>query len=214
MSFLRSTLSWLMLATGWSGGDVPGDPFAMADESAPPLAIVSAVSRRIHPATTPVVGDIDLLGPDNIEPRLGGPTQLVVGFDGDVHATSGGEVTCANVMLSSGMCLSVTGSGTPTLTIAMHGTPRNQCVQVSLMNIPGLPHTDEPDFTVRPILGDVNLDGVVNLIDLHLVKKHWFQGGPNPLVEFLSDVNVDGVINIVDLGDLPANMFGYLWECP
>ncbi len=44
--------------------------------------------------------------------------------------------------------------------------------------------------------GDVNQDGVVNVLDLVIVAKHF---GESPLADVSADVNKDGAVNILDL---------------
>ncbi len=47
------------------------------------------------------------------------------------------------------------------------------------------------------ILGDVNNDGIVNILDLTFVAQHI--GVPDPLINLKADVNGDGVVDILDL---------------
>ncbi len=49
------------------------------------------------------------------------------------------------------------------------------------------------------LLGDVVLDGVVNLGDVIYLINYLYRGGPEPLPEWTGDVNSDGVINVGDL---------------
>ena len=50
---------------------------------------------------------------------------------------------------------------------------------------------------IVPLFGDVNRDGVVNILDLILVASSF--GQPVPAGENPADVNEDGIVNIVDL---------------
>lgn len=181
------------------------------------VTLTSAVSRRTHPANTPVVGDVNIMAPGASEPRLGGPTTLVLGFDQNVSAAGGGAVTCANIGLSSGACSGVSGSGTSELTVDMSGATPNSCLTVSLSNLEGPgggAFLGPASLNVKVVRGDVDGDGVTNIVDLNTVKGDLFQGGGGALVDFLSDMNVDGVVNIVDLNDTKANLFGNVGSCP
>jgi hypothetical protein len=56
-----------------------------------------------------------------------------------------------------------------------------------------------PDTTLTPIdgLGDVNEDGLINIVDALLIAQYYV--GLNPDINtLLADVNCDGVINIID----------------
>jgi hypothetical protein len=49
------------------------------------------------------------------------------------------------------------------------------------------------------LLGDVVLDGVVNLGDVIYLINYLYRNGPGPLPEWTGDVNSDGVINVGDV---------------
>lgn len=49
------------------------------------------------------------------------------------------------------------------------------------------------------ICGDVNNDGVVNILDIIFLIDYKFKGGPAPEIMASADVNSDGVINILDI---------------
>lgn len=178
--------------------------------------LTSAVSRKTHPAAAPVVGDIDMLAVGASEPRLGGPTKLVLGFDGNIQAAGGGAVTCANIGLSSGSCDLVSGSGTSELTVDVSGTGANSCLTVTLSNLEGDSgaYVGPGSLNIKVVLGDVDGNGVTNIVDLNTVKGDLFQGGQNPLTDYLSDVDVNGVVNIVDLNTTKGNLFGNVGTCP
>ena len=56
-----------------------------------------------------------------------------------------------------------------------------------------------PDFAPYSICGDVNGDGVVNLIDITYLIDYMYGDGPQPMTFKLSDVNNDGYCNILDI---------------
>jgi len=71
-----------------------------------------------------------------------------------------------------------------------------------------------PDFayTFSPILGDVNNDGVVDVLDLRTVAVYYMvkQGDPNWAEASTYDLNGDRVVDILDLRTTASN-FGYTY---
>lgn len=63
----------------------------------------------------------------------------------------------------------------------------------------------EVDFDSQ-LVSDVNADGVINILDLVLVAKH-FDEMPDDELSPNPDINGDGTVNILDL-TLIANHFG------
>ena len=58
--------------------------------------------------------------------------------------------------------------------------------------------TTSPTSTPTPVIGDVNGDGLVNIVDIGLIVDNYKKtGSPGFIPE---DLNNDGVVNIVDLG--------------
>jgi hypothetical protein len=53
-------------------------------------------------------------------------------------------------------------------------------------------------FTKIQIPGDINHDGVVNIVDIVIVALE-FGHPPPPIVDLRADVNKDGLVNIVDI---------------
>ena len=69
----------------------------------------------------------------------------------------------------------------------------------------GLPESvalGTPGYSQSSLLGDVNGNGIVNILDLVLVASHL---GASDVSD--ADINSDGIINVQDLV-LVANMFG------
>jgi hypothetical protein len=52
---------------------------------------------------------------------------------------------------------------------------------------------------VQPPLGDINLDGNVNVTDVVRLIQYLFKGGPSPNPIEVADVNLDGRISITDV---------------
>jgi hypothetical protein len=66
--------------------------------------------------------------------------------------------------------------------------------------------TNSPrSFTVSsgatPVVGDINLDHIVNSIDFSILNSHWFQNYAQ------ADLNSDGIVNAIDFSMLNANWF-------
>ena len=66
--------------------------------------------------------------------------------------------------------------------------------------------TFESAKVIVPLLGDVNRDGVVNILDVVLVASSF--GQPVPEEGNPADVNEDGIVNIVDLVKVAGAMGG------
>lgn len=180
--------------------------------------LVLAASRKTHGGA----GDFDIPLPlegNAVEPRRHagtspGPTLMMLRFSEPVYGTGGGEVTCANIQLSAGICQSVTGSGTGTLAVGLAGIPQNLCLNIAmndLFDADDQPLVGDNDVNVRVVPGDVESSGVVNITDLNLVKTVLFR--PVTTTHFRRDVNADGVFSIVDLNDVKSNLFGTA-SCP
>ncbi len=60
-------------------------------------------------------------------------------------------------------------------------------------DVPALPQ--EEDF----LCGDVNEDGIVNVLDIMTLVNYVMEGNPDPFSEEAADVNADGFINVLDI---------------
>lgn len=58
-----------------------------------------------------------------------------------------------------------------------------------------------PPPSITPVLGDINLDHIVNAIDYSILNSKWFTTDTN------SDLNKDGIVNAIDYSMLNANWF-------
>jgi hypothetical protein len=52
-----------------------------------------------------------------------------------------------------------------------------------------------------PIVGDINLDHIVNSVDFSILNAHWFTNYAQ------ADFNNDGLVNAIDFSMLNANWF-------
>jgi parallel beta-helix repeat protein len=75
-----------------------------------------------------------------------------------------------------------------------------------------IPHQGEDFYPLMQaygnILGDVNVDGIVDIFDIGYISAHWYPGPPEgPLgYDANSDINYDGVVDIFDIGICSAHM--------
>ena len=169
--------------------------FAYGTEVVEPALLPSTAVVRLTPSSvlSPAVGEllifnVDITGGQNVE-------DFQLTFDYDKSALRYISRSKRNY-LAGGV-----GNGDGTLEMA---TFRVLDVKASTVNVSGyLVATDGfryiPTFesakVITPLLGDVNRDGVVNILDLVLVASKFSQrvsGDP-------ADVNEDGIVNIVDL---------------
>jgi hypothetical protein len=68
-------------------------------------------------------------------------------------------------------------------------------------NPPPPPPGPTPPPPPTPVLGDINLDHIVNSIDYSIMNSDWFSSNPR------SDLNHDGIVNAIDYSLLNANWF-------
>jgi hypothetical protein len=61
--------------------------------------------------------------------------------------------------------------------------------------------TPTPNPPPTPIVGDINLDHIVNAIDFSILNSHWFTNYAP------ADLNNDGLVNAIDFSMLNANWF-------
>ena len=56
-------------------------------------------------------------------------------------------------------------------------------------------------------IGDVNDDGIIDILDIGAVSAHWYPGPPTGPLGYISDAdfNKDGAVNILDVGILSVN---------
>ncbi|HOW72571.1 MAG TPA: dockerin type I domain-containing protein [Phycisphaerae bacterium] len=167
-----------------------------------PPSIIRAVSRRSQGYIA--TADIDLLHPLSgailaAECRLGGPTQIVVTFDRAVQLAVSPEwaVRLAGTAASNGRVTSATANGAE-LTIDIAEAP--EAARLSL-TFPGI--VDEADRVVQDVLnfgvlvGDVNGDGLISILDLLAVRNGLNQ--PTSANNVRIDVSADGTINLLDM---------------
>ena len=70
------------------------------------------------------------------------------------------------------------------------------------------PLTSPWDGTLATKCGDVDDNGLVNIIDLTYLQDYIFGGGDEPIYLCTGDVNGDTLVNIVDMTYLVCYLFG------
>lgn len=163
---------------------------AVADTA--PLRVVSAVSRRIHDGA----GCVDIpLGRQSIEPRtLDGNLELVVRFNQPLAE--------AAVALTGAASLRETRLSDCELSVIVGGAASPQWLTLHLTACVGAAG-GEPlaqDFSLGLLPGDVNRDGMVNMLDARLIQRA--SGSASTPDQALCDLNADGWISQHDVKTL------------
>lgn len=160
--------------------------------ASPPPGLQSVVSRKSHGPAGPL--DLALTGAaavSDIEPRAGGPQQLVFTFD---QTVSSGTVS---VIGGAAAVSGAPGFSGNKLTVNLSGVANRQVVTLALTNIRGTSGTYSGTFSFRVLQGDVNGDRMVNMADQAMASTANGQAANGDNVR--SDINCDGIITAADL---------------
>lgn len=209
----------------WCDGDIDGDGDVDADDlalwdsmqaSAP--AIVSAESVRTH-GTAGEFG-IAILGSDDTECRLGGPSKIVIVFDQNVQAADGTLDT--EVVLSSG---TIAGMSIAGATLTVNTTVGSFCDDCCLtITVSGISAQGAPAVVMTPATMGIRLVacdntagptyGAVNVLDVIRVKQA--SGQPVTGANFRYDADASGgVLNVLDVIRAKQESGGtYTATCP
>ena len=188
----------------------------------PPLS--SVVSRKTHPSSPAVVGDVSLqkdanTHPRGVECRTGGASgnhSIVFTFTNNLVIDAN---TAASVVLGPGSIVTAgTGIGPAAnqYTVNLTGVTNGQYVTVAIANA----HDNAGNIgvvatTMGALLGDTNADGSVNSSDIGQTKSQSFHAVTlGPPANFREDVNVDGSINSSDIGLVKSKSFTALPSSP
>ncbi len=169
----------------WSIEENVTYPFFLSEPQAPVLT--AALSRKTHGS----VGDFDIDLPigstldAGLECRLGGPTQVVLTFDGPADGVA--------VQASTGNVDAVLIEGDQA-TVTLSGVPHATCLTLT---VTAASQQGETEVYIRCLAGDATGDGTVNIFDLVQVRNQLNQA-VSP-INFRADVNADGAVNIFDL---------------
>ena len=159
------------------------------------MQLTGAVSVKTHGASgnfaLPLV--LGPAGSGTVEPRRGGPTQVVFTFNGDIVAADGmisaNEFTIANATFSSA---SISGNE---LTLNLSGVVDQSVVSIALSGLnsaSGAPLSGDSDVEIRALLADADQNRHVNRSDLMLLRQHKDQSVDSS--NFVLDLDLDGLI--------------------
>lgn len=185
-------------------GGQSGVQFTITVQPASPPTMLSAVSRRSHGLSSTF--DIDLLNPPvgrpvSVEPRSGGPTLIIVGFDAPIQGVGGLDTDDVS-LASTGPAGAVTNVSIndAELSVEISGATGPARMEIAF---PGIAHADNEAAAVEEslcfgvLVGDANGDEATNVLDLVSVRNNLntIAGAAS----FRTDTNADGQINVLDL---------------
>jgi hypothetical protein len=156
-----------------------------------PPSLSAAVSRKQQGAASFDL-NLPLSGTAAIEPRTGGPSQLILSFGQTLDTTS-----TLGINFSSG-----TGSASylnsTQISISLSGTTDAQTLTVTLTG-PRVLNGSAGSYTLNigVLLGDIDGSGAVNMADVLTAKLN--SGAGVTSTNFLIDLNADGAINVADV---------------
>jgi hypothetical protein len=172
-----------------------GNSVVLSNYTPTPLALASAVSRKVHGGNATFDLPLSLVAPSTVEPRRG-----PVATDHQLWFTFTNAIASGNVAVTAG---TATIAGTPSIVgnsigVNLTGVPNEQKITITLSNVTDtlgqvLPNTE---VSMRVLLGDSGGDGIVNSGDATQTRSR--SGQPLSLTNFRSDVNSDGAINTGD----------------
>ncbi len=166
------------------------------------VSLTGAVSRRSHGLAGEFDVDLplDSFADAGVEPRVGGPTQVLLTFSGPADGL--------NVQASTGSVDAILVEGAQAR-VELSGVPNATCLVLAVSGVAGM--ESETWVRIRVLAGDVNADGTVNVLDLMQVRNHLNQQAT--AANFRSDVTADGAINVIDLVQV-RNRLNTLAACP
>jgi len=92
---------------------------------------------------------------------------------------------------------SISGSGTPTITVNLTGVTDVQRITVTLNSVSDGTNTGDVPISMGVLVADVNANGAVNASDVALTKSQ--VGQPVTGSNFREDVNANGTISATDV---------------
>jgi hypothetical protein len=173
-----------------AGGYEPSAPAADMEIDKFPMA-TSAVSRKVHGGAGTFDVPLPLNGPTGIECRIGPTYTMVVTFSTSVTVASA-TVTCG-----TGSVGSISGSGTPTITVNLTGVTDAQRITVTLNNVSDGTNSGDVPISMGVLVGDTTANGVVNAGDVSQTKSQVGQTVTSS--NFREDVNANGTISATDV---------------
>ncbi len=187
----------------------------------PPVVDRAAGRRPVLRLTHGAAGGFDqeLLAdpgqPAPIECRIGGPAWLLVNFTRPVQAPAGLHPTAVRIVDAAGAEVPVADIALDhdQLAVMLDAVP----AETVMVSFPGLADARDPTclvtdtFCVRLLPGDVNGDGVADVLDL--VAARTAMAWPVDAARFRLDVNADGIIDLDDLVAIRRHLNTHLAPC-
>jgi uncharacterized protein (TIGR02597 family) len=161
-----------------------------------PVTAISAVSNKVHGATTFGI-PLPLGGSPGIECRTGGITQIVFSFPAAVTVNTALGIQGARVTSGTGSVTGVSGGGTATVTVDFSGVTNAQWITVTLYGVNDGINTNDVTVQAGVLLGDSTGDRSVNSADISQTKSR--SGQTVSATNFRSDVTADGSLNSADI---------------
>ena len=180
-----------------AGGYAPTSPDMTMEIYKAPVA-TSAVSRKVHGGAGTFDVALPLNGPTGIECRTGTAYTMVVNFSTSVTVSSA-TVTCG-----TGSVGSISGSGTPTITVNLTGVTSAQRITVTLNSVSDGTNTGDIPISIGVLVGDVSANGTVNASDVSRTKTQVGQTVTSS--NFREDVNASGTISSTDVAVVKSNV--------
>jgi Dockerin type I domain len=198
--------SGLSQAPLFQGASDAGGGGGGGDSSVTPT-LLSVTSRKTHGGAGTFDVNLNLNGTPSatVEPRLGGPTQLVFTFNTAMTAVDGMlDDTKFTLTNATWVSASIDGSN---LTLNLNNVPDQSYVTVvlnGLTDMAGNPLAGTNAVVVASLYGNVHQGGTVNGVDIQQIKNNLLAAVTS--VNFLSDVNCSGSINAADLQAVKNNL--------
>lgn len=178
----------------------PASPTSASFVVAEPLRLVQAVSRKIHNGVGPL--DVSLTlnpgQPPTVEPRLQGPTEILLHFNKPIRPADG-TLDSNEVVVSVGAVTSL-AMECSTITVAIAPVPDWTWLSLTLSGITDLsgnPLVGQNQLSVIALAGDVNNDSVTSTTDVAQIRVA--VGQPASTQYTREDLNCDGMITTTDL---------------
>lgn len=188
----------------------------------PSLTMVSASSVKTHAfsggsSPTAYAVNLPLNVPGGVEPRVSGPTKVVLTFSQPITATDG-TLNIGDEVAATGATITNLAVAGAQLTLDLAAVINPSCVRIHIENGPegmvsaaGDELEGSNDIYVRSLIGDITGDGSTNVFDLVEVRNVLNQAVNAS--NFRSDVTLDKTINVFDLVTI-RNGLNLAISCP
>lgn len=185
-----------MGTSDWATANPTSASFVVAE----PLRLVQAASRKIHNGVGPldVLLTLDPGQPPTVEPRLRGPTEILLHFNKPIRPADG-ALEGNEVAVSVGAVTSLVIECS-TITVSIASVPDRTWLALTLSGITDLsgnPLFGQNEVSVIAIAGDANNDAVTSTADLAQIKAAI--GVPVGTQYAREDLNCDGSITTTDV---------------